>query len=407
MKQRFPFVVGLICVPVAFAMAAPPRFNGIGEPLDDVQTGAISAAPAPRAKGKAGKKVAPATSKATSASASAGKSTMASENTAASMGSRSASVPPKKSKKSWWWRLFHKDKDKHAKEMTQKPDGELVNTDTRYQDVNDLSQTADIHRIKPGYNGRWRVRASKVMCRMQQQLPSYGYVEFRQGVDQPLEFALYVDNPPAGSGIVRVSAQPPLWRHYSKTKDLGRLALDMSDRAVTASSAWSRRLILELSEGMQPVLRLWDAADASDDMEIFVSAIRFQESLQQFHHCLRQLLHYDVKKIQRDVLHFNPDSSKIRSQTYQKLNEILEAAKADKEIKEFNLEIYTHREGLQRYNFRLATRRAQAVRDYLIKHGISENKIFIKIYTKRKSQLAKLGYRDSDLYIALQRKQAK
>ena len=396
MKQRFPFVLGLICVPVAFAMAAPPRFNGTSDTLEDVQAGAASAASVPRDIAKPVKKLTPATK-------SAGKSTTTSHNKTASNGSNPASVPQKKSKKSWWWRLFHKDKDKQSTEMTQKPDGELVNTDTRYKDVYDLSQTADMHRIEPGYNGRWRVRASKVMCRMQQQLPSYGYVEFRQGVDQPLEFALYVDNPPAGSGIVRVSAQPPLWQHYAKTKDLGRLDLDVSDRAVTASSVWSRRLILELSEGMQPVLRLWDAADASDDMEIFVSAIRFPESLEQFHHCLRQLLHYDVKRLQRNVLHFNPDSSKIRSQAYQQLNEILETAKADKGIKEFNLEIYTHREGLQRYNFRLATRRAQAVRDYLIKHGISEDRIFIKIYTKTKPQLAKLGYKDSDLYIALQR----
>jgi outer membrane protein OmpA-like peptidoglycan-associated protein len=245
------------------------------------------------------------------------------------------------------------------------------------------------------------------MCRLRQQLPSYGYVEFRQGVAQPLEFALYVDHPPAGSGIVQVSSEPPLWRHYTKTKDLGTLDLDEGDRAVTASATWARRLLIELSEGMQPVLHFWDAADASEDIEIFLSAIQFQKSLDQFYQCLGQLLKYDFKQVQLNVVHFNPDSSKMRKQAYQQLDEVLETAKLDKGISEINLEIYTYRDGLERYNFRLATRRAQGVRDYLLKHGIKEDRIFIKIYTKNKEQMHKLGYSDADVYIALQRKKQK
>jgi len=245
------------------------------------------------------------------------------------------------------------------------------------------------------------------MCRLKQKLPSYGYVEFRQGVDQPLEFALYVDHPPTGSGIVQVSSDPPMWRHYVKEKQLGNLQLNNSDRAVTASTAWSRRLLIKLSEGMQPVLRFWDTADASDDIEVFLSAIQFQESLNLFHQCLGQLLHYDYQQVLANVVHFNPDSSRILIQAYQQLDEVVETAKLDKGISGINLKIYTYRSGLERDNFRLASRRAQGVRDYLMKHGIAEDKIFTKIYTKRKTQMRKLGYNDSDVYISLERHKIK
>jgi outer membrane protein OmpA-like peptidoglycan-associated protein len=106
-------------------------------------------------------------------------------------------------------------------------------------------------------------------------------------------------------------------------------------------------------------------------------------------------------------VHFNPDSSKMRKQAYQQLDEVIETTKVDKGISGINLEIYTYRDGLERYNFRLATRRAQGVRDYLLKHGIKEDKIFIKIYTKNKSQMLKLGYNDSDVYISLHRDKEK
>jgi outer membrane protein OmpA-like peptidoglycan-associated protein len=408
MRQRNHFVAGLLLsLPAATVMAAPPRFNGIGDVLSGEPVVSATAATMPAsATASATKADTPVAAKETKPIAEPTQAAPAKSDKPVDVSKKTETVPPKKSH-SWLWRLFHKNSSVEKNEITRKKDGELVNTDTRHKEVYDLLQTADVHHFEPGYDGRWHVQASNVMCRMKQQLPSYGYVEFRQGVAQPLEFALYVDHPPAGSGIVQVSSNPPLWQHYVKAKDLGTLELDNSDRAVTASSAWSRRLLLELGEGMQPVLHFWDAADASEDIEVFLSAIQFQESLNLFQHCLGQLLHYDFKQVRFNVLHFNPDSSKMHKQTYQQLDEVLETTKADKGITAINLEIYTHRDGLERYNFRLATRRAQAVRDYLIKHGIKEDIVFIKIHTKNKSQMAKLGYKDSDVYIALQRDKKK
>lgn len=310
---------------------------------------------------------------------------------------------------SWLWRLFHKHGDAAAKQITIKHPGHLVNTDKRHKPITDVLQTADLYQIQPGYDARWHVHSSREMCRMKQQLPSYGYVEFRQGAVQPLEFTLYVDNPPAGSGVVEVSANPPIWRHYVKARKLGRLELSDGKRAVVASSGWSRRLMLELKDGMQPVLHYWDAADASDDVEVFVSAIRFQQSLILFNKCLLQLRHdKNYKSVKRTVLHFNPDSSRFHKRNYAKLDEMLGTIKTDKRVHAINLEVYTMRDnGMQRYNFRLAVRRAQAVRDYLIKHGLNENKIFIKIHTNSRAKMHELGYSEADVYVSLRRNKSK
>ncbi|MBI1424539.1 MAG: OmpA family protein [Gammaproteobacteria bacterium] len=413
MRLRIQFFAGcLLCVHAAFVSAAPPRFNAIGDAMDSnvgsVTTPEKVAAPAdatPQA----------ATAAATAAAPEVPAGVVDAKDTKAPPEEKAPAPPttvsaeptkPAKKSESWFARLFG-IKKKPEKVVTHKPTDALVNTDTRREEVYDLLKTADVHQIEPGYDGRWHVQASKVMCRMKQKLPGYGYVEFRQGVSQPLEFALFVDHPPAGNGLVEVSSEPPIWRHYVKTKELGKLTLDDSDRAVTASTDWSRRLLLELSEGMQPVLRFWDAADASEDMEIFLSAIAFQDSLTLFHQCLGQLLKYDFNEVKDSVVHFNPDSSKLRRESYQQLDELIGIAKTDKSIGDIELKIYTYRDGLERYNYRLATRRAQGVRDYLLKHGIAEEKIFIKIYTKNKAEMRKLGYSDADVYVALQRHKPK
>jgi len=293
------------------------------------------------------------------------------------------------------------------KEKTHKQNEDLVTTHDYHESKTERLGVADMHQFRSGYQEYWKVNSSKIMCSMQQNIPGYGHVEFRQGVGQPLEFALYVTYPPAGVGRAHIRTEPPEWRHFSRAKDLGIIEIEPGDLAVSAPSEWALRLLLELSEGMQPVMRYWDAADASDEMEVLLSSLNFQESLDLFNRCLGQVLRYDFDAVKRTIVHFHADSSKLRVKAARQLDEILEMLKTDTGIKRVDLELYTHSKGLVRYNFRLATRRARAVRDYFIQRGIPEDSIIIKIHTYKKSKLDKLGYKQSDVHIALKRNKKK
>ncbi len=289
------------------------------------------------------------------------------------------------------------------KERTYKKNEELVTTHEYHESKVDQLGIADMHRFSSGYQEFWKVKSSNIMCQMKQNIPGYGHVEFRQGVGQPLEFALYVTYPPAGVGHAHIRTEPPQWRHFSRAKDLGVIEIEPGDLAVSTPPEWAQRLLLELSEGMQPVVRYWDAADSTDEMEVLLSSLNFQESLDLFNRCLGQVLRYDFDAVKRTIVHFHADSSKLRSSAARQLDEILEMLNADPGIEEINLELYTHSKGLVRYNFRLATRRARAVRDYFVQRGIPEDKILIKIHTHKKSKLDEMGYKQSDVHIALKR----
>ncbi len=291
-----------------------------------------------------------------------------------------------------------------AKEQTTKPVDDLVTTSKFHQQPDQVIRSADLHRFQSGYHSHWKASTSKVLCSLKQQIPHYGYVEFRQGVAQPLEFALYVNQPPAGIGTAHVRSEPPHWQHFVRAKDLGVMEVEPGKQAVTMSSNWSRRLMMEMSEGMQPVLRYWDAADATDDIEIILSAVNFQEGLGLFNRCLGQVLKYDFAKVQRTVINFHEDSSRLRARARKQLDSIIDTVKTDPGIKQIDIEIYSKSRGLVRYNFRLATRRARAVRDYLMKRGIGEDRLVIQVHTKTPAEIKRLGYRTTDIHIVLRRK---
>ena len=158
---------------------------------------------------------------------------------------------------------------------------------------------------------------------------------------------------------------------------------------------------------MQPVLRYWDVADASTDIEIMLSSLNFQKGLDEFEKCLGQILIYDVQKASRVVVHFQADSSKLRKQATQQLDELVEILKTDTGVKQVDIELYSTKEGLAQYSFRLSTRRARAIRDYMMKRGIEEDKLLIKIHTKSAVEFKKQGYNPTDIHILLKREKDK
>lgn len=386
MRTTIQFITSLfLLAAAALALAAPPRLTGLGQ-AEQEATQVQQPAPETPAAAPAPEAVAPA---ATDTAAPAPEA-----------------VPPKSAepKKSAWaafWDMFRRNGNGKQEQKTGKQTDQLVNTQEYHKETHELLGQGDLHRFEAGYHTGWRVQASNVMCSLNQAIPDYGHVEFRQGVGQPLVFALYVAHPPAGTGRAHVRSEAPHWQHYVADRDLGVLELETGKQAVTASSVWSRRLLLELSDGMQPVMRYWDAADATDDMEITLSAINFRSSLALFHRCIDQLQQYDVEQVERIVINFNEDSSRLRAEAVAQLADVLEIYRTDRRFRFIELEVYTHRTAMERYDFRLATRRTRTVRDYFIKQGVDEDKLLIKIHTKSEDELKALGYRPSDVLIAL------
>lgn len=268
--------------------------------------------------------------------------------------------------------------------------------------TNMLKQGA-VQYIDNRYGGGWQVQTSKVLCSLRQPLPNLGYAEFHQGTGQPLEFLLHVNNPPLGSGTALLSIESPLWSHYTHATQLGEIELEAEENTLTASASWAQRMLEELKTGMLPSLQFYDAGAGQDDVKITLSALNFNPGLQGFDTCRAQLLRYDIEQVHVSVLQFNTDSSKLGKQANQQLEAVLEVLKSDASISSIDIELYSQTKELVQYNYRLATRRARSVRDYLLHKGIDEDRIKITIHTKQKSKLEQLGIKSDQVQVVLHR----
>ncbi len=79
-------------------------------------------------------------------------------------------------------------------------------------------------------------------------------------------------------------------------------------------------------------------------------------------------------------IHFDFDSAQIRSDAYPLLNEYVKALQGGLSDAKLVIAGHTDDTGSENYNWNLSRRRAQAIEDYLVGHGIGAERLVVKAY---------------------------
>jgi outer membrane protein OmpA-like peptidoglycan-associated protein len=144
------------------------------------------------------------------------------------------------------------------------------------------------------------------------------------------------------------------------------------------ADAW--RMLSELERGYQPTIVYQDWIDGRDRVSVSLSVVRFQESYRKFLHCASELLPFTFEDIRQLVLPFDFDSARFTREAKQKMNQLVTYLKADPDVELVLLMGHTDSRGRRAYNKALSQKRAEAVKRYLIEHGIAKGKISVRAF---------------------------
>lgn len=265
-------------------------------------------------------------------------------------------------------------------QMSHKIPGKLIITDEYHHTPTELLGTADVryYGARPE-ESRWQYSGSKFVCELRHEIPGFGYAVMKQGVEDPLHFAVEADGLLGGSGLARIQSRPPEWRRFTLVKDLGTVAVAPKDKVLfSVSSEWVKRLILELREGMQPTITFWDDDTGGEDVVLTLSSFNFQQHLPEFSRCLGQLLPYSFKDVRKRTVYFGYDKFSLSPGQRERLKKLIEYAKLDETVKRVDITGYSDSVGFARYNRTLAQRRANEVKKYLLAEGLPADKLVVK-----------------------------
>jgi|GEM_PF-972787 len=227
--------------------------------------------------------------------------------------------------------------------------------------------------------GKWTVKATRLECKLYQRVPHLGKVMFQRKVGTGLEFKMELNRSYESIHQAGFEAIPTPWGHQTHQRPLA-LSASVHKASLTVPREGAMLLIDELMAGMAPRMtyRMGDA-ETSDEVVVTLSARTFVHKVQAFQACINNLLPYKFEAVKESIVYFNFASARLTIKAKRALGRVAEYVRLDKKVKRIVIKGYTDSKGFRRYNYRLATRRANAVKKFFLDQGVSRTRLVLRL----------------------------
>lgn len=236
---------------------------------------------------------------------------------------------------------------------------------------------------------KWQISmATPLECRMEQKIPGFGTGAFSSvaGKNPNLVFELKPLRPQAQIQHVSVRSIPPVWRPGVSGSGITNTKFyTQFDGEISGKSAWVMMDVLE--SGYIPSFTFRDWYHQNRPLSIGLSSVGFRPQYQKFLECMQTLLPYTLDDISFTVLNYQNNSNELTPYSQRRLNMIGEYLKADPQIDLVMLAAYTDTAGSKSINQTLSEKRAAAMKQFFVDHGIDAKRIKVEAYGE-KDQIA-------------------
>lgn len=235
----------------------------------------------------------------------------------------------------------------------------------------------------PMDEAEWIVDSSVFECRMTQPIPIVGEAVFVHRAGEALRFYLSSAPSPMRKGQALLVSDAPVWKPQLGQDSLGYVPVAESHQPIRLERKMATRILAELEKGKAPRFsRLSWFAD-NEKIDIGLSSVNFRAAYKHYRQCLTELLPVNFEQIQRSRAYFKTAKWDITDETRARLDLVVRYAKADQRVNAFYIDGHTDNRADRHYNLELSRRRALAVSEYLIDHGIPEEYIVVRYHGER------------------------
>ncbi len=251
-----------------------------------------------------------------------------------------------------------------------------------------LSALAELRRFEPRVDeAKWVVSSSRLNCSLTQEIPGFGKARFASSHGRAINLRFDVSyryRSPNAGGVVEMQSLPPSWMPSAQARSLGRVDMANERYLLQLKQAQAWTLWTELEMGHLPTFTTDGFLHGLDTVVVGLSAVRFREAADKFRQCLAQLLPYTFADIAKSTVYFEFDRVEFTPATKARLQQIRDYLAADKDIDLMMIEGHTDNKGARYFNQVLGQKRAEAVREFLLKSGVDANRVKVVTHGERK-----------------------
>lgn len=232
-------------------------------------------------------------------------------------------------------------------------------------------------------NANWEVGASAFECRLHHSIPQFGTAVFSHRAGEEQRFYLQQSGPHLSAGQGELAVQHPVWREGPYPRPLASVELSDKAEVVQLDRTASEPLMAELLQGMRLVFSRAPARGQEMPVRVLIEPVGFRPALRQYQDCLSGLLPVNYDQVARTALYYATDEHELPYREMQKLDRVALYALEDKRVTAFYIDGHTDGVGLREANLELSRKRAETVRDYLVKRGVDPSDITVRWHGER------------------------
>lgn len=225
-------------------------------------------------------------------------------------------------------------------------------------------------------NVEWKVAGDQFECRLGQPVANFGSAEFVRRAGEQAVFRLNSVSHLLGTGSATLLAAAAPWQPGRGDINLGSVRLGHGETLLTSSQSQASGLINGLLEGRMTLIR---SQSGSQPVEIRLLSARFGQAFGEYQACAAKLLPMNYDQIRLSDVGF-PRGLELDTAAKARLDKLLAFMKADPSVNHVQLDGHSDNSDNRLVNRDLSRRRALAVQDYLLAHGLSESQITLRFH---------------------------
>ncbi|KQQ64128.1 hypothetical protein ASF66_07425 [Pseudomonas sp. Leaf129] len=225
-------------------------------------------------------------------------------------------------------------------------------------------------------NVEWKVAGDQFECRLGQPVANFGSAEFVRRAGEQAVFRLNSASRLLGTGSATLLAAAAPWQPGRGDINLGSVRLGHGEALLTSSQSQASGLMNGLLEGRMTLIR---SQSGGQPVEIRLLSARFGQAFGEYQACAAKLLPMNYDQIRLSEVGF-PRGLELDAPAKARLDKLLAFMKADPSVNHVQLDGHSDNSGNRLVNRDLSRRRALAVQDYLLAHGMSESQITLRFH---------------------------
>lgn len=231
-------------------------------------------------------------------------------------------------------------------------------------------------------DSRWYDTGSIFECSLTHQVPGYGHAVFFQRAGETLSFYLDPVHNNMRPGRAALVIETPEWRGGQAVTDLGYVDVQDREHPVSLSRSHSENMLASLGQGMAPTFTR-RARHSDTPVRVRLSNVNFRERYREFRQCTQGLLPVNFDQVERSRVMFEVDKAELKPEFKDRLDKVALYIKADERVQTIYVDGHASGTGRRIHNRMLSRDRAQAVTAYLVRQGVSEDKISTRYHGER------------------------